>query len=270
MKRFYFIILFLPLFIMSCGEDGLGSLNIFPISDDMKLGQQLDAEIKKNPAEYPIYNNSSVQNYLTQILNEVISSPEIKYRSSFNYNLTIIKQDSVINAFATPGGYVYVYTGLLKFAESKAEIAAIIAHEVAHCERRHATTRMTKMYGVSILLDLVLGKNPSQLEQIAANLFTNLGVLKNSRDDEYEADKYAFKYLLSTLYYPGAMTDFFTRIESQGGSSQNSLTVLLSTHPLGEDRVNAVNELIKQNSLPAKSELNMFYNDYVQQVKNKL
>ncbi len=270
MKKLYYVIMFLPLLIMSCGEDGISNFNVFPISDDIKLGQQLDAEIKKSPAEYPIYNNSSIQSYLNNILAEIIASPEIKYKNEFNYNLTIIRNDSVINAFATPGGYIYVYTGLLRFVDSKAELASIIAHEVAHAERRHATTRMTKLYGVNILLGLVLGNNPSQLEQIAANLFTNLGVLKNSRDDEYEADEYAFKYLRTTPYYPGAMMEFFGRIESLGGSSQNSLTVLLSTHPLGEDRVNAVKELIKKYNPAAPSEANMFVSEYAQQVKNKL
>lgn len=258
------------MFFISCDDTSISNINIFPISDDIKLGQQLDAEIKKDTKEYPIYTNTAINNYLNGILAQVLQSPKIEHKDVFNYNIQIIKRDDIINAFATPGGYVYVYTGLLKFVESKAELAAIIAHEVAHAERRHATTRMTKQYGIEVLLNLILGDNPSQLEQMAGNLFTSLGLLKNSRDDEYEADEYAFKYLLTSPYYAGAMTDFFTRIDKDKTDKPSQFEVLLSTHPLGSDRVNAVNKMIQENNLSAKSEANMFYNDYVQNVKNKL
>ncbi len=272
MKKYFFYIFIIPLLFISCDDSSsISNFNIFPVSKDIQLGTQLDTEIKKDIQQYPLYTkNSTIDAYLEQILAQVLNSPEIKYKSQFNYNIQIINRDDVINAFATPGGYLYVYTGLLKFAESKAEIASIIAHEVAHAERRHATTRMTKQYGIEMLLTMLLGDNPSQLESMAANLFTSLGLLKNSRDDEYDADEYAFKYLLSTPYYAGAMTDFFTRIDTDGTAKASELEVLLSTHPLGEDRVNAVKKMVTDNNLSAKSEANMFYNDYVQNVKNKL
>jgi beta-barrel assembly-enhancing protease len=271
MKRYFIYLFLIPLFFVSCDDtSSLTNFNIFPVSDDIKLGQQLDSTIKKDTQEYPLYSNPAVDAYLEAILAQILNSPENKYKSQFNYNIQIINRDDVINAFATPGGYLYVYTGLLKFAESKAEVAAIIAHEVAHAERRHATSRMTKQYGIEMLLSIILGNNPSELEQIAANLFTSLGLLKNSRDDEYEADEYSFKYLLSTPYYAGAMTDFFTRIDKDRASNPSQFDVLLSTHPLDADRIAAVNKMIADKNLSPKSEANMFYNDYVQNVKNKL
>ncbi len=254
---------------MSCGDNGINSFNIFPVSDDVKLGQQVDAEIKKDTKEYPILINSNAQSYLNAIVNEILTSPAIIYKNTFSYQIQIIKRDDVINAFATPGGYVYVYTGLLKFVENKAELASVLAHEIAHCERRHATNRMTKQYGISILAGIVLGDNPSQLAQITANMFSSVGLLANSREDEYQADEYAFKYLKSTGYYPGAMTYFFTRINQNKEANPSFFETLLSTHPMPADRVKAVEDMITANKIPAPTEATIMANDY-QAFKSKL
>ncbi|MCX7880058.1 MAG: M48 family metallopeptidase [Ignavibacteria bacterium] len=248
--------LFLVLFFNSC-KDGI---NIFSPQDDVKLGTQLHQEIGNNSKEYPILNNLSVKNYVQNILNKIINSPSIKFRNTFKYELTIINDDKTINAFATPGGYIYVYTGLLKFIDNEATLAGILAHEVAHAECRHATERLTKAYGVSILLNLILGEEPSLLAEIAANLFTGLAFLKNSRDDEYEADSYAYEYLKSTEWYPGALIYFFEKVKQNEGNS--FLAVLLSTHPLSKDRIDKLNERIKKDNLPQPNEKNLFSERY--------
>ena len=256
------MLMLLPMLIISCGDNGISSINIFPVSDDEKLGQQVDAEIKKDTKEYPILNNSYTQSYLNAIMNEILASPEIKYKNSFGYQIQIVKRDDIVNAFATPGGYVYVYTGLLKFVENKAELASVVAHEIAHCERRHATNRMTKEYGIQLLADLVLGNNPSQLAEITKNMFSSLGLLANSREDEYEADKYAFKYLRSTGYYAGAMTYFFNRINQNKDANPSFFETLLSTHPMPADRIMAVVDMVKSNNIPAPTEATIMTSDY--------
>ncbi len=155
---------------------------------------------------------------------------------------------------------MYVYTGLLKFVENEATLAAVLAHEVAHAERRHATKRMTKQYGASFLLNLILGDDPSQLEELGANMLTGLAFLKNSRDDEFEADEYSFKYLQSTKWYPGGITFFFKKISDN--SDGGFLEELLSTHPMPEDRVAAVEDMIAKANIPAPSESNIFTTAY--------
>jgi len=245
----------------SC-ESGTGSgINLYSPSDDVAMGRQLDSEIRKNPQEYPIYNNQAAHNYLQDMLNQIIQSDEIKYRGVFDYKVAILNSNT-INAFATPGGYVYVYRGLLNFLDNEATLAFILAHEVAHAERRHATKRMTKQLGMSVLLSVVLGNNPSQLAEIAGNLLTGLELLRNSREDEYEADEYAFRYLLSTKWYPGAGIMFFDQISQ--GSSGNDFTELFSTHPLDDKRKNALNELIKKHNLGSPNESNIFSQKYQQ------
>lgn len=250
------LLIFLSAFFFGC-EDGV---NIFTPSDDVQLGLQLHNEIVGNPKEYPVLNNQQVTSYVQDIVNAIILSPKIKYRSTFKYQVTIINNDEIVNAFATPGGFIYVYTGLLKFLDNEATLAGVLAHEIAHCERRHATQRMTKAYGVSFLLDIVLGKNPGKTEEIAANLLVGLAFLKNSRDDEYEADEWAYEYLKSTQWYPGALIFFFDKVKKNEGSS--FLEVLLSTHPLSQDRIDRLNKKIKDDNLPPPNEGNLFQDRY--------
>lgn len=240
---------------------GCGTINLFSPSDDYALGLQLDEQIRANPKEYPILKNEKATSYLQDIVNTLIYAPEIKYRGVFAYKVSIINNDEVINAFCTPGGFIYVYTGLLKFVDNEATLAGVLAHEIAHAELRHSTQRMTKAVGLDILSSLVLGSNPSESARIAANLFTGLALLKNSRDDEYQSDEYSFKYLYSTKkWYPGAIKYFFQK--TMDNPDFLGLRTLISTHPLGPDRVEAINKMLKQYQVPPPTEDNLQFRRY--------
>ena len=265
-----FLLVSFSFFSSGCSEDNsvIPDFNIFPVSKDVQLGESLDRQIKSEPSEYPLLEDQYALNYVNGILDEVLTSPDIEYSEEFDYNIQIIDKD-VINAFAAPGGYIYVYTGLMEFLDNEATLASVIAHEVAHCEERHATQRMTKQYGISILTDIVLGDNPSALEEIGANLLTGIGLLQNSRADEYEADEKGFNYLLSTQWYPGAGIYFFDKIQSN--KEAGFLESLLSTHPMPDDRVDKLQKLIENNSskFDEPSENNLFsqrYSDFLQQL----
>lgn len=260
-------LLFLTSVVIGCSTI---AINLFQDSDDVKLGQQIDEEIRKNPKEYPILQKRpDVKAYIEDISQKILASPEVKKRGIYPYKFEVIHNDSVINAFATPGGFIYVYTGLLKFVDNEATLAGVLAHEIAHAERRHATKRLTKYYGVQLLLAVVLGENPSQFQQIMANLLTGIGFLKNSRDDERESDEYSIKYLLSTPYYPGGIKYFFEKIQRQRGEKGSFLEQLLSTHPLPEDRIRHVDEILMRLGNPQPDESNLFEKRY-QEFKKKL
>lgn len=244
-----------------CSENSISDFNLFSISDDVKLGTQLDQEIRANQKDYPILNDAEATAYVQNLMNQIINSPLIKYKGQFTYKVTLINTNT-INAFATPGGYIYVYKGLLKYLDNEATLAAILAHEVAHAERRHSTQRMTKAYGLQVLLSVVLGNSPSTMEAIAGNLFSGLSLMYNSREDEYEADEYSFKYLQSSIWYPGSGKFFFEKI---GGQTNNSeFEELFSTHPLDQKRIDALNKLIQDANLSAPNESNLFSQRYLQ------
>jgi predicted Zn-dependent protease len=267
----------LTAFIVSCS----GGVNLYGTDTDTQLGKQMDDQIRQNPAEYPIFKgNPAVKQYLQTMANEIVKSDQVQYRGTFPYTVEVIQDDKTINAFCTPGGYIYVYTGLMKALDNEATLAGVLGHEIAHAERRHGTSRMTKAYGLQMVTQIVLGQNPSQLATIGANLFGGLALLKNSRTDEEEADVYSFKYLQSTRWYPGSIKFFFEKItgasgKAPGGSQAaipnigTSVERLLSTHPLPQDRIDATNKRIEEAKLPPPSEANLRTQPY-QQIKRML
>ena len=187
-KRYILWIGILGLFC-SCGT--LGRLNAFPISKDIELCKQIEYEIRRNPKQYPILRNPlEIKMYIESVGNNILASSEIKYRNQFAYQFEIIKDDTTVNAFCTPGGYIYVYTGLLKFIEDEASLAGILAHEIAHAERRHSTNKISAQYGLQTIIGIAsnkIGTAGTQKAQVAAGI----GLLQYSRDEEDEADMYS-------------------------------------------------------------------------------
>lgn len=271
-KGFYPFLLLTALLFVSALLQSCEQSNIFSDKDDVELGEQFDKEIKANPKEFPmLQGHQEVKDYVTSMGKDILNSPKIIKRNIYPYNFQIIN-DTIINAFCTPGGYIYIYTGLMKFLDNESGLAGVIGHEIAHAERRHVTQRLTAYYGVSMLLGFILGGNPSMLAEIAANLFVGLAFLKNSRDDETEADYYSIQYLKSTKWYPGGITFFFDKIKEEQrkkGTTPGDLDRLLSTHPLPNDRINFVNkELGKLNPKPDPTK--GLYTDEYQAMKQKL
>ncbi len=271
-KGFYPFVFLAALLVVSAVFQSCEQSNIFSDKDDVELGQEFDKEIKANPKEFPMLDgHQEIKDYVTGLGKEILNSPKIIKRNIYPYNFQVIN-DTIINAFCTPGGFVYVYTGLMKFVDNEATLAGVVGHEIAHAERRHVTQRLTAYYGVSMLLGFILGGNPSMLAEIAANLFVGLAFLKNSRDDETEADYYSIQYLKSTKWYPGGITFFFDKIKEeqrQKGETPGDLDRLLSTHPLPNDRISFVNkELNKLNPKPDPTK-GLFTDEY-QQMKSKL
>jgi len=268
----------LVLLLMSCRSL---DINLFPDSYDVNLGLQVVQEINAHPNEYPLLKGrEDIRGYVEGIGKKVLASPEIKKRGVYAYQFQIVHDDKTVNAFCTPGGYIYVYTGLLKFVDNEATLAGVVAHEIAHAEKRHSSRRMTgaivAQVGASVALEVILGKGSTESQRAVAGVITNLvltGVfLNNSREDEDEADEYSMKYLRSTEYYPGGIRYFFDKIlaqQDQQGKRGGTLERLLSTHPLPQDRVEAVNQRLKAMGNPQATEGNLFSQRY-QQFKKTL
>ncbi len=253
---------------MTAGASYCGA-NLFSVSYDAQLGKDISKEIDANRAEYPLLNDASVRSYVQQMVNQITRSPAVKYRGTFAYDVKVIHDDQTYNAFCTPGGYIYVYTGLMKYLDDEASLAGVLGHEIAHAEHRHSTERMTKALGYQVLLNFILGEDPGQAEQIAGNLFSGLALLHHSREDESEADASSFKYLQSTKWYPGGAMFFFRKIQADQGRSGGTLERLLSTHPLPQDRVDAFQKMIDNANIGKPTESNLFskrYKDLVNRI----
>jgi len=228
------------LLLIQCKAAGPGSINLFSVQDDIALGQKLRDEIANTPQEYPLLDrNQYAKSYehLQRITDNILNSGALRYRDQFEWKLHIISDDKTLNAFVTPGGYIYVYTGLIKYLDSEDELAGVMGHEIAHADRRHSTNNLTKQYGITVLLTTALGKNPGQLGQILQGMTGKLAGLKFSRAAETDADAQSVIYLSKTKYSCTGTAGFFEKIMAQGGQQPPQW---LSTHPAHENRVNDI------------------------------
>jgi beta-barrel assembly-enhancing protease len=217
-----------------------GDYTFFSEEEDLALGERVAAQIAGDPQQFPILQKTTYADLyreLEAIRDQILKSDGILHREEFAWQLKVIENDTIYNAFCTPGGYIYIYTGLIRFVQSTDELAGIIAHEMAHGDLRHSTDQMTKTYGLQVLVSVIAGSD--------AEMLTNLGIsllgLKFSRSDEEEADEFAVKYLNDTDYNPKAFAAFFKRMEALG-ENMGPLQ-FLSTHPNPLNRVEKIEQL---------------------------
>lgn len=226
----------------SSSTAGSGSgfdLNLFPVEKDKELGNQVANEIAKDGAAYPVLDEikyAKAYTHIRRITNKILQSGKVEHLNDFDWEVKIIHDDQTLNAFCTPGGKIYVYTGIIKYLDSEDDLAGVMGHEIAHADKRHSTEAMTRDMGISTLLNIVAGQNPSMLITLAKNLSD----LKYSRTHETEADAYSVQYLSGTNYKCNGAASFFQKIKASGGSQGPEF---LSTHP---DPGNRVQNITKQ------------------------
>jgi len=261
-KIYLFTVLFSVLLFAGCGNSkGGGGFNLFTIDQDKELGAQVMQEIESNPAEYPILDSAkyaAAYKYVYDIRNKVLNSGEVKHKNDFAWRIRIVGDDKTLNAFCTPGGYIYIYTGLIKYLESEDALAGVMGHEIAHADLRHSTQQMTKIYGVQVLLDLLAGDR-----QMIKEITTGLIGLKFSRSHETEADAASVRYLCGTDYYAGGGAKFFEKIAAEGGAQPPQW---LSTHPSPDNRI----EHFHNEALERGCSGNQEYKQRYQQLINAL
>lgn len=211
-------------------------INIFSIEDDKELGASFHTEISGNPTEYPILDRTQYAAsyaYLEGIRDKILNSGQVFYKDDFEWNVYIIQDDATLNAFVTPGGYIYVYTGLMKYLETEHALAGVMGHEIAHADRRHTTDQLTTAYGVNLVASALLG-NASEREATIAEMAAGIALLAYGRGKESEADEYSVNYLCPTDYAADGAAEFFIRLEEEGSASGPEF---LSTHPNPGNRV---------------------------------
>lgn len=212
--------------------------NLFPVSQDIELGKQVYDEILANPSEYPIVpekGNEQIYSYVRGIVSKLLATGNVSYARDFAWKISIINDPKVQNAFATPGGYIFLYTGLMKFLDSEDQLAGVLGHEMAHAAKRHSTRQLTKILGVQVLADAVLGKKET-VKQVA----TAIVGLSFSRDNETEADSFSVKYLCPTPYNASGAAGFFKKIAGQATPPE-----WMSTHPNPSNRIKNIESKAK-------------------------
>ena len=213
-----------------CGSGGGGDFNLISIEEEWQLGRQLSQEVAK---QVRFNNDPAVNAYVRSMGQRIVSTTNM---ANLPWEFHVV-DDPSINAFAIPGGHIYVHTGLIQNADNASELAGVMAHEISHVLARHSTEQISRQYGLSILAGLVLGQNPGQLAQIAAQIAGSGALARFSREAEREADELGIQAMYAAGYDPLGMATMFEELLENRDSQPGRVAQFFSTHPLTEERI---------------------------------
>jgi predicted Zn-dependent protease len=218
------------------------------ISDEQEaeLGKQVKKELEtKENIKY--VEDPAVVEYVRSVSTPILQAAN-RDRAGVKWKVNVIDDPKMVNAFATPGGYLYVYTGLLLAADNEAELAGVLGHEAAHVTGRHSAQALLLQYGQEAVIGAALGKDSKTAGAIAASLAGAGAGLAFSRGNETEADELGAKYTSAAGYDPRGLVTFFQKLASAEGKAPGFMK-WLSTHPPSAERVQHQNSFIAQNRL---------------------
>jgi Peptidase family M48 len=218
-----------------------GGPNIYSPADDVKLGQQVAAEAEK---EFSLVTHRDVTAYVSALGQRLALKAPNENKFPFSFKVVDDKQ---INAFALPGGPVYVNRGALEAADNEAQIAGVIGHEISHVILRHGTVQASKgqaVGGIVGILGGLIGGNKGQIASLGGAFVANSVLLKYSRDAETQADLMGTQMLYDLNYPPRAMAEFFEKLAKEHKGS--GVEQFFSNHPIPENRIAKVNEEIRK------------------------
>jgi beta-barrel assembly-enhancing protease len=223
-------------------------VNFYSIEKEIALGKQMAQEVER---QAKIVDDPIVAEYVNRIGQNLVRNSDAKVP----FTIKVIDSEE-INAFALPGGFFFVNTGILLNADNEAEMAGVMAHEIGHVAARHGTRQATRgeiaQIGSIVPLIAVGGMAGYGIYQ-AMGLVVPMGFLKFSRNFESEADMLGIEYMYKAGYDPGAFVDFFEKVQSQEKRKPGTMSKLFSSHPPTDDRIKHSQEVI-QKYLKAKPE----------------
>lgn len=244
MKKNKSAILVLSLFFLaaSCAVNpvtGKQEISLISEQGEIELGASTDKEVR---AQFGVYEDPSLEEYVQKVGMALVPHT---HRPHLTYHFAVL-DTPVVNAFAVPGGYIYVTRGILALMNSEAELAVLLAHELGHVNARHSVRKMSQMMLAQI--GLVVGSALSETFAKAAGV-AGVGVqllfLQFSRDDERQADQLGVEYTRKGQYNPAYMIDFFESLQTMGDlSGGQTLPGFLSTHPLTSERIKNTQAMI--------------------------
>ena len=218
--------------------------NIFSVNQDVEIGRQSAAEVE---AQMPLVRDRSIESYVSAVGKRLAAvAPGADYPYQFK-----VVNTSDINAFALPGGFMYVNRGLIEAARSEGELAGVMAHEMAHVALRHGTNQASKAYlgqaGLAVLGGLTGGKKQSTQRVIGAvgGFGMNALFLKFSRTDESQADIVGAQMMAKAGYDPQDMVNFFELLRSKSSKDPGKLAQFFSSHPAPKDRAARIRQEAK-------------------------
>jgi predicted Zn-dependent protease len=240
----------LAVFVAACSSQQAAEILISPEQENM-LGAEIKTELEKGSGGMPAIRylqEPELRGYILGLAEKVVSLGRVM-RPEFTWHVEVIDDPGQVNAFATPGGYLYVYTGLLRAADNEAEVVGVMGHETGHVLARHFAQRLVKTYTLQGLIAIALGQNPNGLAELAANILAQGYLLSHSRAAETEADEYGARLASQAMYDPNGLATFFAKLEAEQGRTPSIFKYLMG-HPPPEDRQAHIKEFIAREKLP--------------------
>lgn len=217
--------------------------NLFSPQQDVQLGREASSEIVR---QKPLVHDARLEAYVTRVGHILMKSP---HAGNWPYEFHVIN-DKNVNAFALPGGFVYVNTGAIDTCENEAQLAGVLAHEMSHVNLRHGTHQITKAAPVELagmLAGALFGRGMlGQLARAGISLTAGSVLLRFSRSAEAEADYNGVEIMADVGYNPLEMAHFFEKLESKGGGGNSRLAEFLSDHPNPGNRVKAIEDEVRE------------------------
>ncbi len=242
--------------------NGRGMGNWYSLEKEIRMGKEYAQQIEQSAK---LVQDPVVNEYVNRIGQNLVRNSDAKVP----FTIKVIDSDE-INAFALPGGFFYVNSGLILAADEEAELAGVMAHEIAHVAARHATRQMTRGQWANIAsLPLIfLGGGVGYAARSVAGIAVPLGFMSFSRGFEAEADYLGMEYMYAAGYDPQAEISFFEKIQAQEKKKPGSLAKAFSSHPQTPDRI-ALLQKEMASVLPGKDQYILTTSEF-DQVKSRL
>ena len=228
-------LIFFVAMTLSCAA--INQLNFLSPEQEVELGRQASREVERS---LRMYRDPLVRAYIDSLGQALVRASA---RSQFRYYFKVVDAPEV-NAFALPGGFVYVNIGLIRAAETESELAGVIGHEIGHVEEHHGAKKISQQYSVAVVVDVIAGGgDPSLKRKIIGQLAGfggGLGVLTYGRFAERESDRFAVHCLVKAGVDPEGIARFFETLLKLHKSEPKGVKVLFATHPPTQSRIDFV------------------------------
>jgi beta-barrel assembly-enhancing protease len=223
--------------------------------DEIQMGQQYAAEINR---QLPIVDDPTIHRYINQLGNQIQRQPGNR---DIPYTFYVVNIQE-INAFAVPGGFIYINRGLIERADNLSELAGVVAHEIGHVEARHSVQMLERMQAAQVGVavgSILLGGPPQGVAGAAVEVGAAAYFARHSREAEHEADAIAVRLLPGAGIDPGGIVTFFRKLLDEQQRAPSRVEQWFATHPLTEERLVTTRDLI--NALPPQQLRNLRVTD---------